>query len=130
METQRKVGSHSVFKLNYHLVLCTKYRRKILKDQIDFQLKEIFSRISQNNDVRIIEMESDEDHIHLLFSTDPTTNLTKYINSLKTTSSRLIQKEHPQPNRLFWSRSYFLSTVGEVSLDTIKNYVKTQGNSK
>ena len=130
MKIQRKVGSHSVFRLNYHLVLCTKYRRKILIDDIDFQIREIFSKISQSNSINIIEMNSDKDHIHILFATDPTANLTKYINSLKTVSSRLIQKEYPQPNRLFWSRSYFLSTVGEVSLETIQNYIQTQGESK
>ena len=60
-------NNHSVFSLNYHLILVIKYRRKVLNDDISNRLKEIFEYISPNYNITLEEWEHDKDHIHVLF---------------------------------------------------------------
>ena len=90
MRYQLDSSPHSVYSLNYHLIFCVKYRRKVLTDNISNRLKGIIIGISKDFKVKIIEMETDQDHIHILYKTKPTINMTKYINHIKGVSSSVI----------------------------------------
>ena len=110
-------NNHSVFSLNYHLILVIKYRRKVLNDDISNRLKEIFEYISPNYNITLEEWEHDKDHIHVLFKAHPKSELSKFINAYKSASSRLIKKEFSNMKKFlwkeyFWSRSYCLITTG------------------
>jgi len=128
-------NNHSVFGLYYHLVLVVKYRRQVINDKISNRLKEIFDYIQPNYNMKLIEWNHDMDHVHVLFKAHPNTEISKFINSYKSASSRLIKKEFPQiRNRLwkeyFWSRSYCLVTTGGVTIEVIKRYIENQGGEK
>ena len=129
-------NAHSVFALTYHLIVCVKYRRKIFtEDKICERLKQITKKVSGNFGVEIVNQESDKDHIHILFKSNPKIDLTKLINSLKGVSSRLLFKEFPEIkkklwNGALWSPSYCLITTGQVTLDQLKKYVESQGEPK
>ena len=126
-------NAHSVFLLNYHLVLVIKYRRKVFDDNISSRAKEIFEYISPKYNITLQEWNHDEDHVHILFETSPQTQLSKLINNYKTVTSRLIRKEFSKQleqyywKPYFWSDSYFISSVSENSLHTIKQYIQNQG---
>jgi len=125
-------NNHSVFLLYYHLVLVTKYRRKVIDDNILNRLKEIFEKIQGNYNIILQEWNHDKDHIHILFKAHPNTELSKFINAYKSASSRLIKKEYPKIKEqlwkeYFWSRSYCLLTTGGVSIEVIKKYIEKQG---
>lgn len=125
-------NNHSVFALNYHLVLVIKYRRKVIDDVISNRLKEIFERISPNYNISLIEWNHDIDHVHILFKAEPNSELSKFINAYKSASSRLIKKEYPFLraklwNEYFWSRSFCLITTGGANIETIKKYIQSQG---
>jgi len=129
-------GRHSVYALQYHFVQCIKYRRKALVDPgvID-KLKEQVHNISETFDVEVLNIETDEDHFHMIFKGHPTLELTRYINAVKTLTSREIQRNYPEIKEMlwegkFWSRSYFLATTGQVPLDSLKRYVEDQGKEK
>lgn len=127
-------GCHSVYSLRFHYVCCVKYRRKVLTPEVTKYLKDINENIAGKFGVQIIEQETDMDHIHIIFASKPAVQLSKFINSLKSTSARLIFRDHPEVKKQlwggsFWSPSYFLSTVGEVKLEDIKKYVQSQGNA-
>uniref|UniRef100_UPI00047192CB IS200/IS605 family transposase n=1 Tax=Paenibacillus zanthoxyli TaxID=369399 RepID=UPI00047192CB len=81
-------NNHSVFSLNYHLILCIKYRKKVLTDEISDYAKVIFERIGENYHVTLSEWNHDNDHIHVLFKAHPNTELSKFINAYKSASSR------------------------------------------
>lgn len=90
------------------------------------------SEIASKFDVQVIEQETDLDHIHVLFASKPSVTLSKFINSLKSVTSRMIRKEFPEVKKdlwkdKFWSPSYFLASVGQVTLDDVKKYVENQG---
>ena len=125
-------NNHSVFALNYHLILVVKYRRNVLDDIISSRLKEIFDYISPNYNIIALEWNHDKDHIHILFKAEPNSELSKFINAYKSASSRLIKKEYPSIKKYlwkdhFWSRSFCLISTGGASIDVIREYIKKQG---
>ena len=127
--------SHSVYSLHYHFVQCIKYRRKVLCDPklVDF-LKTKIHNISETYEVEVLSIECDKDHFHMIFTAKPTLDIPKYINTIKTITSREIRKEFPEVKLLlredtFWSRSYFLATTGQVTLDILEKYVESQNAS-
>ena len=131
MELKR--NSNAVYLLNYHLILITKYRKKVfINDNIVERTKDIMRKITNDFDVDIINQECGTDHIHLMISTKPTTELTKLVNLLKGTSSRYLRKEFESQlsevlyGDSFWSDSYYIATAGNVSVDTIYNYIDNQ----
>ena len=126
---------HSVFLMHYHLILVVKYRRKVINDTISERLREIFESIAPNYNITVEEWNHDGDHIHVLFKGHPNTGLSKFINAYKSASSRLIKKEFPQIRKIlwkemFWSRSFCLLTTGGANIDTIRQYIETQGEKK
>ncbi|ACQ51204.1 IS200/IS605 family transposase [Clostridium botulinum] len=128
-------NNHSVFKLNYHLVLVIKYRRKVINDEISNRLKEIFEYVSPKYNVKLEEWNHDVDHVHLLFSGAPNTEISKFLNAYKSASSRLIKKEFPIIKKslwkeYFWSRSYCLITTGGAPMEVIRKYIENQGVRK
>ena len=133
MEYSFDKGAHSVYTLNYHLIICIKYRRKVFtKPEIRDELIERTREIAKNHGVKIISQEVDRDHTHILFKAKPTTNLTKFINGLKSGTSKAIRHRHPEIKKMlwkdmFWSQSYCLITTGQVTLSQLKRYVENQG---
>lgn len=122
---------HSVYKLTYHLVLVTKYRRKVIDTIIYNRLMNIFQNIGFKYNVVILESNFESDHIHILFKSSPNINLQKFVNSYKSASSRLIKKEYPKIKRKlwksqFWKRGYFITTTCGASIKTIKQYIEKQ----
>ena len=127
-----KNNNHSVLAIHFHLILVVKYRKKVINDEISERLKEIFRGIEGNYNIALEEMNFDLDHVHILFSSEPNSNISKFINAYKSASSRLIKKDYPSiRSRLykeaFWSQSFCLISTGEVSIKTIKKYIESQG---
>ena len=125
-------NNHSVFLLQYHLIMCVKYRNKVINDDISDRLKEIFEYICPKYNITLEEWNHDIDHVHILFKAQPNTEISKFINTYKSASSRLIKKEHPEIRQylwkeMFWSQSYGLITTGGGSVDTIREYMQAQG---
>jgi len=132
MKYELDKGSHSVYSLYYHLIFVVKYRRKVISPEIDDFIKQKIREISDTFDVQILAIESDRDHIHILFKATPKLDIPRYVNALKTITSREIQRKFPEVkkklwNGVFWSHSYFLATSGQVTLDVLKRYVESQG---
>ena len=125
-------NNHSVFAIHFHLILVVKYRRKVINDEISERLKGIFRSIEGNFNIALEEWNHDVDHAHILFRSEPNSNVSKFINAYKSASSRLIKKEyHSIRSRLykeaFWSQSFCLISTGVADIETIKKYIESQG---
>ena len=126
-------NAHSVYTLNYHLIQCIKYRKKVFTfPEIIDELKTRTKRIAESYGIKIISMECDKDHIHILFSTKPQTPIIKFINNWKSATSKALKNKFPEVRKklwkeAFWSKSYCLITSGQVTLDQLKKYVESQG---
>lgn len=123
---------HCTFNLNYHLVIVTKYRKKCINREMLERLQAIFSELCEKWGGELLEFNGEKDHVHLLVSLNPKTQPSKFVNNLKTVSSRLIRKEFSeQLNKVFskpvfWSRSYCILTCGGAPLSVIKQYIEQQ----
>ena len=125
-------NNHSVFSLNYHLILVVKYRRKVIDDEISNRLKDIFEYVSKNYNITIKEWNHDTDYIHVLFKAHPNSEISKFLNAYKSASSRLIKKEYPGIKEklykeYFWSQSFCLISVGGVTIEAVQKYIEGQG---
>jgi len=125
-------NNHSVFSLNYHLVMVVKYRRTVIDDTVSARLREIFEYIQPSYNITLKEWNHDRDHVHVLFSAHPKSELTKFLNAYKSASSRHIKKEFPEIREklwkdYFWSRSFCLISTGGAPIETIRRYIESQG---
>lgn len=123
---------HSVYDLNYHLILVTKYRRQVINDDISTELYLMFDSIGEKYGIKATEFNHDTNHIHVLFTAKPVSALSKFLNAYKSATSRVIKKNFPEVRQQlweekFWSHSYYLATTGGVTIGILKNYVKSQG---
>lgn len=131
MELQH--NAHSVYCLNYHLVLVVKYRRKVIDDTISVRLREIFEKIAVNYGISATEWNHDIDHVHILFTSQPKSEISKFINAYKSASSRLVKKEFPHIKELlwgncFWNQSFCLLSTGGAPIEVIRQYIEDQGH--
>lgn len=126
-----KHGRGYVYSIQYHIVWCVKYRHKVLSNEVDIRLKEMLKQIALDNNFEIVEMESDNDHIHLLVECSPQHSIPSIIKALKGVSARLLFKEFPQLKEKLWgghlwNPSYFVATVSENTETQIREYIQNQ----
>ena len=119
----------------YHLVLVVKYRRKVIDDEISTRLREIFDYIAPKYGLSVEEWNHDIAHIPVLFTGQPKSALSKFINAYKSASSRLIKKEFPAIREklwkeYFWGQSFCLLTTGGALIEIIREYIKEQEKQK
>ena len=125
-------GRGYVYSIQNHIVWCVKYRHKILSNKIESRLKEILDKIANDNGYKIITINGDLDHIHLLIECTPQHYIPDIIKALKGVSSRLLMKEYGDELKKklwgghLWNPSYFIATVSENTEEQIKNYIKSQ----
>lgn len=131
-KSNKKSHFHAVYDLNYHLVLVTKYRRKVITKAMLERLHDIFKEQCEHWSIELVEFNGEEDHVHLLLKAHPAMDLSKFINSIKTVSSRLIRKEFKYHvdqfywKPYFWTRAYCLLTTGGAPIEIIKAYIQNQ----
>ena len=131
--TSYNKNRHANYKLTYHLVVVTKYRHHCISKEMMERLREITKDLFDRWNCEVVEMNGEQDHIHILFSAPPQINLANTINSYKTVTSRYIRKEFQEElstyywKPYFWSRSYMILTTGGATIETITKYIEQQG---
>ncbi len=121
-----------VYKNQFHVIFCPKYRRPVLVDGVDVRLKEILLEKAAELDVKILSIEIMPDHVHLFISFDPRLMLHKIIKILKGSSARILREEFPSlKSRLpsMWTRSYFSCSVGHIGEAAVRRYIEEQKNA-
>ncbi|PSL15759.1 putative transposase [Marinobacterium halophilum] len=126
---------HSVTKLVVHLIFTTKYRQKLFDDYMIGQLREAFESACEKLECDLVEMDGEEDHVHLLISYPPKLAVSILVNNLKSVSSRRIRILNTHIARqsksgALWSRSYFACSAGGATIETLREYVQSQAASE
>jgi putative transposase len=122
-------SNKAIYNINYHLIWCPKYRRKILIGDIEIRLKELFLEKATKLNIIIEQMEIMPDHVHLFVKSLPIYPPQFIVGQLKGYSSKILRNEFPKlKSKLpcLWSRSYYCESVGHISEDIIKKYIKDQ----
>lgn len=122
---------HSVTKLVVHLVFTTKYRRKLLDGTMIQQLREAFESSCEKLECELLEMDGEQDHVHLLVAYPPKLAVSVMVNNLKAVGSRRLRilNTHltaQSKSGVLWSRSYFACSAGGATIETLKEYVNSQ----
>ena len=128
-EKKYNCKEHLMFCCHYHVIFCPKYRRKVLKGEVAVRLKELFYEVAEKYDFSIIELEVQEDHVHMIVDCNPRFGIMECVTKLKGVTSKTLREEFPLlKSRIpsLWTRSVFISTVGSVSLDVVKQYIENQ----
>ncbi|QDX92760.1 IS200/IS605 family transposase [Brevibacillus laterosporus] len=114
--------------INYHFVFCPRYRRKVLVKQVEIRFKELVAEICHQNSWLIVTMEVMPDHVHLFLNCLPTDSPSDVMAKVKGVTSRIVRQEFKHLAHLpsLWTRSFFVSTAGNVSSETVKRYVEEQ----
>jgi putative transposase len=133
MPTSYRTKSHCVFICDYHIVFPTKYRRRIINEGIKaFLLARIETIQEHNPEIIFKEVNTDQDHIHMLISIPPQKAVGKVVGLIKTNTARNMKAEFPFLKQVYWgtdsiwSEGYFVSTVG-INEATIRAYIENQG---
>lgn len=127
-----KTAWHGLYRLEYHIVLVTKYRKRCITQEMFSYLRGETERLMSGWDIELLEMNFEPDHVHLLISTTPKACLETVINSCKSTTSRLVRKKFQAHlsnyywKPCFWSRSYLILSSGGAPIEVIKRYIQNQ----
>lgn len=119
---------NKVYLMNYHLIWCPKRRKKVLTGYIKTRLEQIITDVATEKNIKILALEIMPDHLHLFVSSHPNIPVHNLIRAFKGRSSNLLRKEFPELLKLpsLWTHSYFISTAGNVSSETIQKYIEAQ----
>ncbi len=106
-----KLSGGTVYELSIHLVLVTKYRRKVINANILKRLEEIFTDTCAKWECNLLEFNGEADHVHLLIEINPKVQISAFANNLKTVSSRYIRKEFPAHCSRFYHKAVFWKAI-------------------
>ena len=126
--------NHSKFLIKYHIILVCKYRKQLLVGAVEYDMKKIMRHISEMSDFDIKVMETDKDHLHMMVRSDPKLSPLQIVRRLKQMSISAVWKKYGDflrhnfyKEHTFWTDGYFVSSIGNVSQETIKKYIENQG---
>ena len=126
--------NHSKFLIKYHIILVCKYRKQLLVGAVEYDMKKIMRHISEMSDFDIEVMETDKDHLHMMVRSDPKLSPLQIVRRLKQMSTSAVWKKYRDflrhnfyEEQTFWTDGYFVSSIGNVSQETIKKYIENQG---
>ena len=122
-----------VYNTNYHIIWVTKYRGACFTTpELVLDMKNILLDIAVQADIIIQEIEIMPEHVHILCSFKPKYSITDIVKNLKGSSARIFLSKHPEiKNSKFWgnklwSPSYYVGTVGNMSKETVRQYILNQ----
>ena len=126
--------NHSKFLIKYHIILVCKYRKQLLVGAVEYDMKKIMRHISEMSDFDIEVMETDKDHLHMMVRSEPKLSPPQIVRRLKQMSTSAVWKKYRDflrhnfyKEHTFWTDGYFVSSIGNVSQETIKKYIENQG---
>ena len=129
MDTLARSNRNSVSNCHYHVVWCPKYRRKVLVSGIDARLKELIQENVEKWGQEFVQVEVMPDHVHLLVGCDPQFGIHRLVKFVKGATAHQLRQEYPTLKHKLpslWTNSYYVSTTGGVTLETVKRYIESQ----
>lgn len=125
----RRVTKQTESIIYYHFVFCTRYRRKIfINEELNKRFKTLVNEIAEDNDIEVLEIYTHLEYCYLSVEAPPSISPKNIMAKLKSETSRILREEFKELSAIpsLWTRNYFVSTAGNVSSETIKQYVENQ----
>jgi putative transposase len=129
-ESDIRHGRHCIFKLHVHLVFVAKYRSRVFDAQAIDALRGIFADVCADAQATLVEMDGEDDHVHLLVEYPPKVAVSSLVNSLKGVSSRLLRQQLPDIRKRYWKgvlwSPSFASSCGGALISIVRRYIEQQ----
>ena len=130
-ESDIRHGRHCVFKLHVHLVFVAKYRRRVFDARAIDLLRGIFAEVCSGAQATLVEMDGEDDYVHLLVEYPHKVAVSSLVNGLTGVSSRLLRQQRPDIRKRYrkgvlWSPSYFASSCGGAPISIVRQYIEQQ----
>lgn len=128
MKLFKTKGSHAYFHIQLFYVCRTVDGNDFSEKEVANRLQDIHKRLAEKFGINIEEQEIEKNYITLRFQAKPTTQLSTFINSLKTISSRILKKEFPNHFQTphLWESQYLLVTYGENPQKILQEYLQKE----
>ena len=126
-----RIGAHTKYDLKVHLIWIPKYRKRVLIGTVAKRARDILRQIAMEHEITIISGKIAVDHVHMFVSYRPTQNISKIMQYLKGTSSRVLLSEFPHLKKQFWgrhlwARGYMAISSGNITDEMIQEYIEQQ----
>ena len=124
-------GRGYVYSLQYHIVWCTEYRKQILQNGFDGEVKLMLEEIAEEYSFQILAMEVMPDHIHLLLDCKPQFRISDMVKIMKGNTARWLFLKHPELKQSLWgghlwNPSYCAVTVSDRGREQVTRYINSQ----
>lgn len=129
MENKYRKTQTTVSLINYHFIFCPRYRRKVFNiPNVEDRFKALVKEKCKELEIEIIAIECDKDHTHMFLNCPPKQSPSDIMQNIKGYTSKILREEFKELSKMpsLWTRSYFVSTAGNVCSETIKKYVESQ----
>lgn len=131
MKSKYTHSTHCVYNIGYHLIWCTKYRKKLIYGEIETEFKRLIRAKCKTLSVRVGQMETMSDHVHVFVVAREVSEPSKLVAQLKGYTSHELLRHFPRLRHrwgtpVLWSKSYFCESVGHISKDTVQRYIELQ----
>ena len=126
-------GWHCAYDTHYHIVFPVKYRKALLRPEIEERIKQLSKEIEERYEITMEQIGLDQDHIHLLCSFHPKYSVGSVVQKFKSITARELFKTFPELKKElwggeFWSDGYYVGTVSEKgNWKAVERYVRNQG---
>ena len=116
------------YQIAYHFVWIPKYRRKILVQEVERETKRLIHECAEKNDLTILALETDQDHVHVFVSAAPRYSPAQIANLLKGYTSRFLRQRFPFLKKKcgedqLWTQAYYVGTAGQVTTEIVRKYI-------
>lgn len=128
-----KITNQIKHSCKYHVIWCSKYRRKVLTNQIEIKLKELITSFCQEFDIELINIKIEPDHVYLLLNVDPQYGIHKAVKRIKRLTSHELRKEFSELRTklpTLWTNSYFVTTERNLPIFEIEKFIESQERSQ
>jgi putative transposase len=129
--TEYRKSAHTVYRLQYHFVFTTKYRKPALRGEIGRRVRDLIREICRSNDIEVVKGHVRPDHVHLLLSVPPSLSPSRVMQAIKGKTSHHMLADYRALRREFWgrhlwARGYFVCTTGNVTDEIVAKYIELQ----
>ena len=126
-----KTGAHTKTDLKVHLIWIPKYRKRVLTGEVAIRVRDVLRQIAFEHELDIISGKVAIDHVHMFISYRPTQNISKIMQWLKGTSSRILLQEFPHLRKKYWgrhlwARGYLAVSSGNITDELVQQYIEEQ----
>ena len=113
----------------YHVLFCTKYRRKVLTEEISAHMKQIVTDLQEEVGFKIQNIDISLDHVHMVLDIPPENSVSGVLTKIKGRTSHILRETYPVlRSRIptLWTRVIFVSSVGNVALNDLETFLEKQ----